>query len=159
MHIRARLQHRRLQISLVDTRRAGGKVRQQHIAALGSVSPKMTVADRLAFWDQVEERLAKLDNRMDKDGHAKIIAALRTKIPMPTPVEHRKAEANTEFTDAVAILLKAGWTIADINRAMSLSMLNDDEMAEVTALTLRGYERAQRAAFNKVYRRRRRAAP
>ena len=89
MHIRARLEHRRIQISLVDTRRAGGKVRQQHIAALGSVPPKMTVADRLAFWERVSERLSKLGNRLgkDKDGHAKLLTELAAKIPPVTEAE------------------------------------------------------------------------
>jgi hypothetical protein len=87
MYIRARLQHRRIQISLVDTRRAGGKVRQQHIAALGSVPPKMTVADRLAFWERVSERLSKLGNRLGKDGHAKLLTELAAKIPPVTEAE------------------------------------------------------------------------
>jgi hypothetical protein len=50
MHVRARLHRRRIQISLVDTHRVDGKVRQEHIASLGSVPPEMTPADRLAFW-------------------------------------------------------------------------------------------------------------
>jgi hypothetical protein len=41
-------------------------------------------------------------------------------------------------------------------RAIRLSKLNDNEVAEVTAETLRGYERAERAAINRVYRRRQR---
>jgi hypothetical protein len=49
MHVRARLRRRRLQISPIDTRRVDGKVRQEHIALLGSVPPAMTPADRLAF--------------------------------------------------------------------------------------------------------------
>jgi hypothetical protein len=48
-HVWARLRRRRLQISLIDTRRVDGKVRQEHIALLGSVPPAMTPADRLAF--------------------------------------------------------------------------------------------------------------
>jgi hypothetical protein len=52
MHVRARLHRRRIQISLVDTRRGDGKVQQEHIASLGSVPPEMTPADRLAFWTQ-----------------------------------------------------------------------------------------------------------
>ena len=38
MHVRSRLHHRRLQISLIDTRRVDGKVRQEHLASLGSVA-------------------------------------------------------------------------------------------------------------------------
>jgi hypothetical protein len=57
MHIRSRLHRRRIQVSLIDTRRVDGKVRQEHIASLGSVPPEMTPADRLAFWTQVHPRL------------------------------------------------------------------------------------------------------
>ena len=65
MHVRARLHRRRIQISLVDTRRGDGKVQQEHIASLGSVPPEMTPADRLAFSTQVHPRLARLNNRLD----------------------------------------------------------------------------------------------
>jgi hypothetical protein len=53
MHVRARLHRRRTQISLLDTRRVDGKVRQEHIASVGSFPSEMTPADRLAFWTQV----------------------------------------------------------------------------------------------------------
>jgi hypothetical protein len=74
MHVRARLRRRRLQISLIDTRRVDGKVRQEHIALLGSVPPAMTPADRLAFWTPVHPRLA-LDQ-------AALSGKLHTKVPM-----------------------------------------------------------------------------
>jgi hypothetical protein len=82
MHVRARLHRRRIQISLVDTRRVEGKVRQEHIASLGSVPPEMTPADRLAFWTQVHPRLARLDNRLDQAALAKIMGELHSKVPM-----------------------------------------------------------------------------
>jgi hypothetical protein len=58
MHIRSHLHHRRLQISLIDTRRVDGKVRQEHVASLGSISHDMAVQDRVAFWTQVHPRLS-----------------------------------------------------------------------------------------------------
>jgi hypothetical protein len=82
MHIRARLHRRRIQISLVDTRRVQGKVRQEHVASLGSVPPDMTPADRLAFWTQVHPRLARLDNRLDQAALAKVMGELHAKVPM-----------------------------------------------------------------------------
>ena len=50
----------RLQLSLIETRRCDGKVRHEHIASLGS-----SVAERIAFWTRLHERLAKLANRVD----------------------------------------------------------------------------------------------
>jgi len=82
MHVRARLHRRRIQISLVNTRRVDGKVRQEHIASLGSVPPEMTPADRLAFWTQVHPRLARLDNRLDQAALAKVMGELHAKVPM-----------------------------------------------------------------------------
>lgn len=49
MFVRFREAGRRLQVSLVETRRHGGKVRHEHVAMLGSVELPATVADRLAF--------------------------------------------------------------------------------------------------------------
>jgi hypothetical protein len=82
MHIRARLHRRRLQISLIDTRRVGGKVQQEHIATLGSVPPDMTPADRVAFWTKVHPRLARLGNRFDSATLAKVMGELHAKVPM-----------------------------------------------------------------------------
>jgi len=52
-------------VSIVETRRVGGKVRHEHIASLGSIETPLTVANRVAFWQRVHERLAKLSNRID----------------------------------------------------------------------------------------------
>jgi hypothetical protein len=53
---------RRLQVSLVETRRHGGKVRHEHVAMLGSVALPAAVADRLAFWEGLHQRLSRLSN-------------------------------------------------------------------------------------------------
>jgi hypothetical protein len=82
MHVRARLHRRRIQISLVDTRRVDGKVRQEHIASLGSVPPEITPADRLAFWTQVHPRLTRLGNRLDPAALATVMGELHAKVPM-----------------------------------------------------------------------------
>jgi hypothetical protein len=63
MFVRFRHQGRhRLQASIVETtRRADGNVCQKHVAGLGSILVPPSVADRVAFWQQAHERLAKLD--------------------------------------------------------------------------------------------------
>jgi hypothetical protein len=45
-----------------------GKVRKEHIASLGSVETPLT-AGRVAFWQQLNGRLARLDNRSYMPSH------------------------------------------------------------------------------------------
>jgi hypothetical protein len=47
MFVRFRESTHRLQVSLVETRRLGGGVRHEHIASLGSIANKPSVADRI----------------------------------------------------------------------------------------------------------------
>ena len=56
----------------METRRVGGRVRHEHIASLGSIETPLTVANRVAFWQRVHERLAKLSNRIDPATQGKI---------------------------------------------------------------------------------------
>src|SRR5271170_4744922 len=77
-----------------------GKVRQEHVAALGSVPPDMTPADRLEFWTRVHPRLARLDNRFDSATRAKVLGELHAKVPMVMPsdpgiVAHKVGIAGT----------------------------------------------------------------
>jgi hypothetical protein len=65
MFVRFRQNNSRLQVSLVETSRIDGKVRHEHIASIGSVDVLPSVEDRLAFWQRLHERLAKLSNRVD----------------------------------------------------------------------------------------------
>ncbi len=47
MFARFRQTARHLQVSLTEGRRAGAKVRQEHVAGLGSVPAEPTAADRI----------------------------------------------------------------------------------------------------------------
>jgi hypothetical protein len=49
MHVRFRQTKTRLQASLIQTRREGGRVRNEHVASLGTVDAPASVAGRLAF--------------------------------------------------------------------------------------------------------------
>jgi hypothetical protein len=77
----------RLRVSLVETRRMDGKVRNEHIASLGSVPMPPEVDDRLAFWKRLHERLANLD-RVNGGMQAKILEKIHVRIPMAMPDEH-----------------------------------------------------------------------
>src|SRR5271168_4394294 len=93
MFVRFRQQGRRLQPSLMQTRRVCGKICNEHIASLGSVDADVSIRERLAFWAKLSERLA----RVGADDHAKIYGALHARIPMVTPDEQQALqEANAK---------------------------------------------------------------
>jgi len=99
MFVRFRQTDRRLQISLVETRRIDGKVRHGHIASFGSVEWPPSVDARIAFWQRLHERLARLSNRVDAAAQAKILGDVHARIPMVTLDEQRA--------------LQLGWAKAD----------------------------------------------
>jgi hypothetical protein len=90
---------RRLQASLIETKRAGGKVRHEHIASLGSVDVPPSVRGRLTFWAKLHERFAKLDNRVDAEAQAKILGPIHARIPMVTPDEQRSLQVENAKAD------------------------------------------------------------
>jgi hypothetical protein len=89
----------RLQVSLVETRRTAGKVRHEHVAGLGSVEWPPSVEDRIAFWQRLHERLAKLSNRVDATAQAKILGAIHARIPMVTLDEQRALQLENAKSD------------------------------------------------------------
>ena len=97
----------RLQLSLVEARRHGGKVRHEHIASLGSVPVPPTVADRLAFWAGLHGRLARLGNRLDPEAQGNVLGAVHARVPMVTAAEQRdlqlaNAKADAQYWDGMA---------------------------------------------------------
>lgn len=84
MFVRFRETPRRLQLSLVETRREGGKVRHEHVASLGAIATPQTVADRVEYWQDLHQRLGRLSNRLDGETQAKILGAVHSRVPMPT---------------------------------------------------------------------------
>jgi hypothetical protein len=92
----------RLQVSLVETHRIDGKVRHEHVASFGSVEWPPSVEDRIAFWQRLHERLAKLSNRVGAAAQAKILGDIHARIPMVTLDEQRalqleRAKADEQF--------------------------------------------------------------
>jgi hypothetical protein len=99
MFVRFRQQGRRLQPSLMRTRRASGKICNEHIASLGSVDAEVSVRERLAFWAKLPERLARLGNRVGPDEQAKIYGALHARIPMVTAEEQQAIQEENAKDD------------------------------------------------------------
>jgi hypothetical protein len=73
MFVRFRQTKYRLQVSLVETRRVEGRVRQEHVAQFGSVEMLPSVEARIAFWRRLHERLAQLGNRVAVETPAKVL--------------------------------------------------------------------------------------
>jgi hypothetical protein len=102
MFARFRQTPNRLQVSVVETRRIDGKVRHEHIASLGSIEVSPSIADRVAYWCELHQRLGRLSNRFSHDTHGKLIGQIHARIPIPTPDEQRalqkdNAEADERF--------------------------------------------------------------
>jgi hypothetical protein len=61
-----------LQVSLIQNRREGGKVRHEHIAGLGAITVPTSAADRIAFWRHLHDRLSAL-SLCEKPRHYKLV--------------------------------------------------------------------------------------
>jgi hypothetical protein len=99
MFVRFRQSRRRLQCSLIETHRVDGKVRHEHIAGLGAVPVEPSIADRVAFWTALHQRLGKLSNRFSHDTHGKLIGQIHARIPMPTVDEQRQLQKENAQAD------------------------------------------------------------
>jgi hypothetical protein len=82
----------RLQVSVAESRRVAGRVRVEHIVALGSVGEPATIAERVAFWGNLHRRINALSSRISEDDRAKIIGTIYAWIPMVTVDEHCQCE-------------------------------------------------------------------
>jgi hypothetical protein len=99
MFVRFRQAIRRLQCSVIETRRADGKVLHEHVASLGAVPLEASVADRIAFWRALFERVDRLSNRVDADTRLKVFEAIGARIPMPTADEQRQLQRENAEAD------------------------------------------------------------
>jgi hypothetical protein len=105
MFVRFRHLGQRLQASLMETKRANGKVLYEYIASLGTVDSPPSIRGRWAFWAALHERLPKLDSRINVDTQAKIYAAVHARIPIVTPEEQRALQLETTKVDERLLVL------------------------------------------------------
>jgi hypothetical protein len=142
MFVRFRLQGNRLQASLAQSRRVGGKVQAEHVGALGSVDAGVSVRARLAFWAKLPQRLAALGNRLGGDEHPKVYAALHGRIPMVT-AEEQRAVQEENFKDDERF-----WdAMRDLNAA---SVEEHKSLIASTEAKLKGHESAAADASEKL---------
>lgn len=87
----------RLTPIIVQSRRVGGKPKQDHIACLPSIV-KSQINEKTAvwFWEGVEERLARLTNRISHEEAEKIRAALGKVVLSPAPEYAKKLKAESQ---------------------------------------------------------------
>jgi hypothetical protein len=111
MLVRFRRRHRRLQASLLESRRVAGvpHPRSEHVAMLGSIAVPMDVAGRLAFWQALHERLARLANRISPEQQAAIMGKVHERIPMVSipeqqSLQRENAEEDVRFWETMAAM-------------------------------------------------------
>jgi hypothetical protein len=121
MFVRFRSTARRLELALAETRRIGGKVKQEHVASLGSIPLPLTVGGRIAFWAQLHARLARLANRISGDDHNKILGAVHARVPIPTADEQRELQLENAKKDASFWGTLHGMHAAGIEQSKALS--------------------------------------
>jgi 2-hydroxychromene-2-carboxylate isomerase len=85
---------RRLQVSLVETHRVDGRIRNSHVAGLGSVGVPASPADRWEYWTKLISRMEALANRVTGDTKAAILTAVDARIPMLTPEEQQAVQVD-----------------------------------------------------------------
>jgi hypothetical protein len=100
MFVRFRQTGRRLQVSLIETRRHDGKVKHEHVASLGAVPLDPTLADRTAFWTGLHPKLSRLGNRLDAAALGPVLAAIHARIPMPTQDDRQASQLDAVREDA-----------------------------------------------------------
>jgi hypothetical protein len=151
MFVRFRVTRRRLQVSLVETRRDGGKVRHEHIAGLGSLPVQPSIADRIEFWAQLPQIFGRLANRLNADDQCKAFTVVHERIPMPTLDKRRtlqieNAEADERFwsgLEATQEDFSAGHKVV-----AALSELKADEAKNEADKAARKSCRAARSHFS-----------
>ena len=115
MLVRFRQKDDRLQVRLVVTRRVAGPVRQESFTNLGAITLPPSVADRLAFWRGLHERLAKLSHRVDAETHAKILTAIHARVPIVTAAEQRTISLETPRPTSLSVHDMDASTVRDNN--------------------------------------------
>jgi hypothetical protein len=125
MFARFRVTPHRLQVSLVETRRTDGRVRHEHVAALGSAQLPLSPQNRLQFWEQLHPRLARLANRLDSEAQARTLASIHARIPMVNADERQALQIEAAKRDVTF------WEVMrDSNAELSLGQQQLAQTAE-----------------------------
>jgi hypothetical protein len=100
MYVRCHKRNERVIFSLMVSRREAGQTKKDYVANLGSAPIAPTVGDRIAFWQQLHARVARLGNRVGPEDQAKIFAAIHLRVPMVTPQEQQSVQLRNAQSDS-----------------------------------------------------------
>jgi hypothetical protein len=137
MFARFRQVRNRLSVSIVEAARDGTRVRQSHVASLGSVPLPPSPADGVRFWVKAHRRLATLGNRLDDEMRETIMATIHARIPIPT-AEDQEAARNSG-REANAALFAA---LRDKHRALADAYSRESAQQTAAAEAVNGLEAA-----------------
>jgi hypothetical protein len=151
MFVRFRQTQSTLQVSLLSGRRADGRVRHEQLASLGSVKLPLTIEGRDAFWWKLHDMLARLGNRLDAAGIAKVLGDVHARIPMVTSDERTAdaivaAERDQQIWDGMHNIFNGAATgMADMaDKANAASAYSRKHAAEAAANSAAAKERIER---------------
>jgi hypothetical protein len=105
MFVRFRRVRHCLVVNLEQNRRVGGKVRNEHIARLGSVAlpEPISARERIWFWRELKERFrdiaVRLANRVSAEDRRKALALIHARIPKPTAADEQAVRIETARDD------------------------------------------------------------
>jgi hypothetical protein len=143
----------RLQVSLRESRRVGGKPRCEHIASLGAVPISASLPDRVEFWRQLGGRFSKLSNLIGAD-RGKLIASIHARIPKVTDddirIVHREnADADKRIWSG---LQDVNAEMAEGNKALAAEASSPRKIRQVESFA-QDQSRPPIAALPKLFRR------
>jgi hypothetical protein len=139
MFVRFRKTKRMLQVSLCEARWTPTGPRQEHVAQLGSIpEPSQTIAGRISFWQRLDERLARLANRISTTEQDKIRAVIAARIPPCSPDEVQ------QFEEAQKILATLPKDCPRDRHAELLTELREDLIPVVSVGAVIASRRAER---------------
>ncbi len=129
----------------MQTRRIDGKIRNEHIASLGSVDADVSLRERIAFWAKLPDRLARLGNRVGPEEHGKILGALHARIPMVTPDEQRTIQEQNAKDDERFWDRMHDMNVSTIEGHKALIATAETKIAELTPRVAESAERHEAA--------------
>jgi hypothetical protein len=140
MFVRFRRSRHRLVVSLIESRRVGGQIVSEHIAALGSVALPEPVGprERVRFWRDLKERwrdlIERMGNRVTQDDRKKALAAIHARIPKPGEADKLDARIERQREDIASLEKGCGEAnkLIEIRRSMIAKLETD--IAELSAL-------------------------
>jgi hypothetical protein len=135
----------RLQVSIIETARLHGKVHQHYVASLGSIPPDPSPHDRIAFWQRVNQKLAKLANRIDAATQAKLRGEIHGRIPMPSIQDQREVQQANAQADATCWKALEYLSSADAKGHRAMASKAANTAAEVEARAAQAKQNAEAA--------------